>query len=126
MMDEQNSVKNYYEQSPAGEVGEAGRGRKPGPEGFDDLRKAGVDYAYNADDWETTYDVSDQCFVDEALEDAGRDAVMTVSTLIAGPTLYAVRLVSERDDDGEPMDHEVRYFASYADAQAAIAKARGQ
>lgn len=96
-------------------------GHTPGPEGTDDLRTLGVDFIYDADCWEATYDISDQDFVDDALtERCDPCAVVKVETLISGPSLYAARLPDERGEFGDMCIH---YFASQSDAEAAIAKA---
>lgn len=89
-----------------------------------DLGKLNVDHFYNADDWEVTHCVTDQWAVDDWLDEAGRSAVIEVSTLIEGPKAFAVQVPLEYDEDGEPSDWETRYFPTPEAARAALSKAK--
>ena len=48
----------------------------------------GVDYVYDSDNWEVTHEVED---IDMLTDDGPTDNIVTVETLISGPTYYAFR-----------------------------------
>lgn len=101
--------------------------RLPGPEGALTLKELGVDHFYDSDEWEATYGADQMDLLEELMiERDGWNNVDSyrIETLIAGPTLYAVRIPTAQDDAGDDSEWDVRLFATAEDARAAIAKGR--
>ena len=66
----------------------------------------GVDYVYDSDNWEVTHEVGD---LDYLTDDGPTDNIVTVETLIRGPTYYAFRARSG----------PTRIFTTFDEAKAA-------
>lgn len=89
-------------------------------DGISDLRAAGVDH-YHDDEWEWTANADETFHAEEWLSQSGEN-VITIQTLREGPTLYAARVAVTFTEDGDPDETEVRFFASKAEAKAAISR----
>lgn len=78
------------------------------------------DHLFEADTWEYTYAASD--FTDTLLDNGPpADKVVRVGVLKRLPDQFAAYVpVDEPDEDGEHDDFEWRYFATEAEAQAAL------
>jgi hypothetical protein len=96
---------------------------EPGRIGAPDFEGSGVSYFYNPEDWECTYTADQTDLLDEMVEDGAPGASCKVGTLIEGPTLFAMRIPTSFDEEGDAEDWETRLFASDADAEAAYAAA---
>lgn len=66
----------------------------------------GVDYVYDSDNWEVTHEVGD---LDMLTDDGPTDNIITVETLIGGPTYYAFRARAG----------QTRIFTTYEECKAA-------
>lgn len=98
--------------------------RAPQPRSFreDGPRSGDAHWIYDPADWEITYAWSD-C---EQLIDASHLEIgdcRKFATLIDGPKIYAARLPTRFDAEGEIEDAEVQWFHSRADAETAVALA---
>lgn len=102
------------------------RKHTPGRYGASNLKALGIDH-FHMDDWECTYNYDQLDMLEEEIvESSDPWGIHSVHTLIEGPTLFAARVPTDVDDDGDIHDSELRLFASEDDAKVAIAKARGQ
>lgn len=101
-------------------------GFTPGPSGSDSLRKLGIDH-FHMEEWECTYNYDQlDLLEDDIVESSEPWKPHKVYTLVEGPTLFAARVPTDVDEHGDVHDCELRLFASEDDANAAIAKARGE
>ena len=75
------------------------------------------DYVFDHNDWEATYEWGDRDHLTDELD--GGDCKQ-FSTLISGPPKWAVRVVVSRDDAGEPIDTDVQWFDTEAEARKAL------
>lgn len=85
---------------------------------LDALPPATPDYIYDPDDWECTYEYSDRSELVEHLELSPGD-VRPLLTLVHGPHVFVSDVILSRDDDGDPDETEVQFFASEDEARAA-------
>jgi hypothetical protein len=97
---------------------------KPGPNGVGTLRELGIDH-FHMDEWECTYNYDQLDLLDEEIVDSNDPwGVHEIHTLIEGPKLYAARVPTDVDEDGDVHDEELLLFASREEAEAAIARAK--
>lgn len=82
--------------------------------------KSKPDYAYNPDDWESTYSWDQRADLEDELEIRLGD-VRQVATLIEGPAKFLAVKVTTWDEAGDPDDYEVGWFDTKAEADAAVA-----
>ncbi len=79
-------------------------------------------YIYDADDWEETFQIEDKNVLVEGYDLLLKDEPKRFGTLIQGPALWAARVVTSVDNDGDPDETEVRWF----DSKEAAIRARSQ
>ena len=96
--------------------------------GVASLRSLGIDHYYDAENWESTYDARDPEYASDWLaEEQGMgNGTREIATLVDGPTLYAGHYPIgwvEGSDPGDIDDWELRFFASHADWEKAVASA---
>ena len=80
------------------------------------------DFIYDPDDWEMTYSWGDRDLLAEEYFEGGRvldRGPVEYATLIKGPAAWAVEVALTRDEDGDPITTEIRWFTSLKGAQAA-------
>ncbi len=76
------------------------------------------DYIYNPDDWELTYHWNDSIELFESLEPHAGE-VTELATLIEGPPVFLVQVVTTRDEHGDPDETEYKLFFDKDEAQEA-------
>lgn len=74
------------------------------------------DYVYNPDDWEYTQPWGDRS---DMVDDLPVGEIQRFSTLTKGPDKWAAKVPTSRDDAGDPIDWETRWFDSEAEARTA-------
>jgi len=91
-----------------------------------EARLAAPDYVYDPDDWETTYPWDDKSVLAEERDELRPGTLKRYETLIKGPDRWAAHVVIARDEEGDPVDIELRWFDTEEEARAALAPADRQ
>lgn len=81
------------------------------------------DYCYLEAEWEFTADWEERALVEEQIGPFDYEGVHEVCCLVKAPSKFIARVPTERADDGEVTDDELRWFDSREEAQAALAAA---
>ena len=84
---------------------------------LDALPPAKPDYVYNPVDWEVTFEYADRSELAENLDLSPGD-VERIDTLLKGPPLFVSEVILSRDDNGDPDETEVQFFATEEEARA--------
>lgn len=79
------------------------------------------DYCYDPDDWEVTFEWDNRDLVIEDGHAASMDTgeVKRISTLLEGPDVFAVNVVTRRDEEGDPEEYELQWFSDEEAARVA-------
>lgn len=75
-----------------------------------------ADYFYDSDNWESTVRKEDLDIITDDLDDGG---IRLVGRFLELPDKWLARVVTERDDNGDAMDSELRWFDTEDEAQKA-------
>lgn len=81
--------------------------------------KSDPDFIYTPDDWECTYVWADRHDLLKDVTPNERDEIRQYATLLHGPAKFAAYVVTERDEEGEELDGEWRWFDSLEAAEIA-------